>query len=306
MPGLQDALRGPQLDGVALAVRIQADKMGQRHLLTEKGREPMDNDIVKIVYFDEGSATDFIQIHNGGSLVSEVSSDSAVTGEGNVGVEGTIGIGSKILDVLGLTAKAKVSGSLGAGFTDSTVVKSILANTVLTDFLAALEEQGSECPVISFEGRRIAQVPGSISSMSLLTPYLSMMRGGQVIPAGDLNISIDKLDSTLTKAKGYFEFLGIGDAEGSQEDDVVFRFNGNAFKNNYRPANLQSMQLKLYAVYVGNCSLDNLSVGSELSIEGFEPKDNPDYIDRHERVDTHDVRSLRMYDVILAGVTSHA
>ncbi len=266
----------------------------------------MANDIVKIVYFDEGSATDFIQIHNGGSLVSEVSSDNTVSGKGNVGVEGNIGIGSKILDVLGLTAKAKASGSLAASFSDSTVIKSILANTVLTDFLAVLQEQGNECPVIGFEGRRIAQVPGSISSVSLLTPYLSMMRGGQVIPAGDLNISIDKLDSTLTKAKGYFEFLGVDDSENSQKEDVVFRFNGNAFKNNYRPANLQSMMLKLYAVYVGDCALDDLTVGSELSIEGFEPKDNPDYTDKCEQDDTAGTKSLKMYDVILAGVAAHA
>lgn len=206
----------------------------------------------------------------------------------------------------GLLPQAKVGSSLDASFSDSTVVKSILANTVLTDFLKVVEEQGESCAVKSFEGRRIAQIPGSISSMSLLTPYLSMLRSGQVVPAGDLNISIDKLDSTLSKAKGYFEFLGEGKDEEGASEAVIFRFNGNAFKNNYRPTNLQRMRLKLLAVYVGDCRLVDLTVDSELSIEGFESKGNPDYVVAVDKTGTGGSQPLRMYDVILAGVVANA
>jgi hypothetical protein len=272
---------------------------------TEQREVRMAQDIVKIVYFDEGSATDFIQIYNGGSLVHKVVNSGSDSSEGNAEVEANVGIGSKILDAFGLAAKAKVGGSLNASFSDSTVVKSILANTVLTDFLEAVEKQGENCAVKSFEGRRVAQIPGSISSISLLTPYLSMLRSGQVIPAGDLNISIDKLDSTLSKAKGYFEFLGVEDKEDGDEE-VIFRFNGNAFKNNYRPTNLQKMCLKLFAVYVGDCSLADLTVDSELSIEGFGAKDNPDYVSVEGKADVSGLQLLKMYDVILAGVVADA
>ena len=266
----------------------------------------MDQKIVKIVYFDEGSATDFIQLHNGGSLISQVESKKADSTDVTVGAKANVRVGAKILEYIGLAAKVEADSSISGDRVDSTVAKSILANTVLTDFLEVVKEQGNNCPVENFEGRRIVQVPGSISSMSLLTPYLSMVRGGQVIPAGDLNISIDKLDSTLTKAKGYFEFLGVGGPGVSTNDNVVFRFNGNAFKNNYRPANLQKMKLKLYAVYVGDCCLDDLTVNSELSIKGFEAKDNPNYSPESCKSDNDSTDTLKMYDVILAGVAANA
>ena len=266
----------------------------------------MDQKIVKIVYFDEGSATDFIQLHNGGSLISQVESKKADSTDVTVGAKASVRVGAKILEYIGLAAKVEADSSISGDRVDSTVAKSILANTVLTDFLEVVKEQGNNCPVESFEGRRIVQVPGSISSMSLLTPYLSMVRGGQVIPAGDLNISIDKLDSTLTKAKGYFEFLGVGGPGVSTNGNVVFRFNGNAFKNNYRPANLQKMKLKLYAVYVGDCCLDDLTVNSELSIKGFEAKDNPNYSPESCKSDNDSTDTLKMYDVILAGVAANA
>ena len=67
----------------------------------------MAQDIVKIVYFDEGSATDFIQIYNGGSLVHQIVSSEADSNDGTVGANASIGIGSKILDVLGFTAPGK-------------------------------------------------------------------------------------------------------------------------------------------------------------------------------------------------------
>ena len=38
--------------------------------------------IVKIVYFDEGSATDYVQLRNGGLLITEIETTSGVVDEG--------------------------------------------------------------------------------------------------------------------------------------------------------------------------------------------------------------------------------
>lgn len=130
-----------------------------------------------------------------------------------------------------------------------------------------------------------------------------MFKSGQGISAGDFDISVDKLDTALAKAKGYLEFLG--EREGVN-DRVILRFNRAAFKNNYRSTDLMKMHLTLYAVHVGSCSLDDLAADNEIKLEGFTSQDNPDYIPKkpvQQRVDI--TEELEMYDVILAGVESN-
>lgn len=136
--------------------------------------------------------------------------------------------------------------------------------------------------------------------MTLLTPYLSMLRSGQGVEAGEFNISLDKLDSTLMNAKGYFEFLGIED----EKSKVILRFNGLGFKNNYKQGNLLNMNLCLYAVYVGRTSTDDLAMDKELNVVGFSPASNPDYGETPDSATDNgsSFEELDMYDVILAGV----
>lgn len=262
--------------------------------------------IVKIVYFDEGSATDYIQISSGGSLINEKThnKDLAASAQGSVSAEaGTSeGIGSRILRAIGIDVDARAGIAAEASFGSETVVRSIVTNTILTDFLSIVETESThnEMPIATFDKRNIRQIPGSISSMSLLTPYFSMLRSGQSINAGEFDISLDKLDSTLSKAKGYVEFLGIEQGK----EDIILRFNGLAFKNNYRSSNLPRMNLKLYAVKVGSCKLSELAADSELSMEGFNVQDNPDYTKQEQKIPEPAEKPLEIYDVILAGVQS--
>lgn len=277
----------------------------------------MENDIVKLVYFDEGSATDYIQIESGGELsnVMTLLDEDSSSGEGSANASFKIK-GKLLKALLGLDTSAGVEGSLETSFKSGTMVKSIISNTMLTDFLDAVDttskankkkpKQG-EHSIRQFSGLRIEQIPGSLSSMALFTPYLTMLRGGQGVAAGDLDISLDKLDSTLSKAKGYLEFIGCADEEGETKDalKVILRFNSTAFKNNYRPSDLLKMDLRLYAVKVGSARSDSFVVDNELSIEGFTSKDNPDYSMKQESSEEEGAEILDMYDVILAGVVKN-
>lgn len=259
------------------------------------------DDIVKIVYFDEGSATDYVQLKTGGSFMSEIDTTDDKSAEGGAEIKGSIGVRACFANLVKGSVSAE--GSLSASFKDDTVVKSIVTNTVLTDFLAAVDGEGSDKRIEKFDNCKIVQIPGSISSLSLLTPYLSMLRSGQGIEAGGFNISLDKLDSTLTKAKGYFEFFGNND-DGSR---IVLRFNGLGFKNNYKQGNLLNMNLRLYAVNVGKTRTAELAADKELSLEGFSSATNPDYVEGAENEESAvgEDESLDMYDVILAGVVSN-
>lgn len=254
--------------------------------------------IVKIVYFDEGSATDFVQLRRGGALefmIKESNTDSTTDStDAEASIEGKVGIAR--LFRIGASASGNISSSSGT----ETVVNSVVTNTVLTDFLELVESEDDPMPTVqAFDGCQIEQIPGSISGISLLTPYFSMFRGGQTIEAGDFDIALDKLDSTLSKAKGYFEFLGVPNVG----EPVVFRFNGLAFKNNYRPANLLSMNLKIYAIEVGECRLSDFDAEQEFAVEGFTSKQNPDYTENKEENRQQLGDKLKMYDALLAGVS---
>lgn len=262
----------------------------------------METDIVKIVYFDEGSATDFCQMQSGGALSIESSEnrnkDSKVSGDISARFSAKL---SELLPFV--KASAEANGSAEGSYHVESMVKSIVTNTVLTDFLETVELQEVEKQsIVQFDKRKIEQVPGSLSALTLLTPYLDMLCAGQGVSAGDFDISIDRLGSALAKAKGYLEFIG----RERRKADVVFRFNAAAFKNNYRPSDLLRMNLKLYAVQVGTCRISDLLPDSELNVRGFDERyDNPDYCAIGKKPKTYRDSTRKVFDVILAGVKTN-
>jgi hypothetical protein len=261
---------------------------------------PIRTTVRKIVYFDEGSAADYVQIVNDGELKSVVELFSENSDSGDAEAKAKVHLSSGLLlNALGLGARVEAGGSVQADFNNGSVAKSIVTNTLLTDFLDAIEQREGE--IEKFEGYSIEPIKDTLSNIALLTPYLSMLRGGQGIPAGDFIIAADRLDSTLRDAKGYFEFLGI-----QKESKVILRFNNTAFKNNYKAQDLFKMRLVVYAIPVGSCSLDALRINEEFHTDGASVKDNPVYQweDTAEMV-VASSEPLKMYDALLAGVDVH-
>ena len=186
------------------------------------------------------------------------------------------------------------------------MAKSIITNTLLTDFLACVPPSGGS-PIHVFEGYDISPVSNSMSSFMLLTPYLGMLRSGSSISAGDFAISLDRIDDAIKKGKGYYEFLAV--SKTSKKDRRLLRFNGSALKNNYKLPDLTKMDLLFYAVKVGKTCIADLDVKSELEFVGSSgmPK-NPDYPVSGAAAggdSVADDEELDMYDVILAGVKSN-
>lgn len=255
-------------------------------------------ELSKIIYFDEGSASDYTQIVQGGqmSIVMEMLDENSKSASANA--EGKISLKTKILKLaLGIDASARVTGDAGVSFNSGIVAKSIMSNTVLTDFLEAMEEGGN---IDRFEGYSISPIDNSLASYALMTPYLSMIRGGN-IPAGDFNLALEKLDSTIKNAKGYFEFLAV-----KGRSKKVFRFNNESFKNNYKPSDLMRMNLVVYAVRVGKGSISDFDVNKEFNVIPGTAQDNPDYTpnDSKRKKPTKEGK-LDVFDVMLAGVKSN-
>lgn len=270
----------------------------------------MENKICKVVYFDEDSVTDYVQIIAGGDM--ENTTELFRIKEGNesqntdVAIKG--GIGGVFKTLLGWEANASASIQADLSFNSSKMVKNIVKNTILTDFLTILDNQSfsnrstSRLPkgsIKKFKGYSISVEKDSLSYMVMVSPYLSMLKMDSAIPAGEFNIAIDKLDNTLRNAKGYYEFVGT-----KGRSKVVLRFNIASFKNGYTISDLLKMDLSVYAIKVGRTTLDMLNVNKELGMNvSIIPKDNPSYEEQNEKMEnTLNSQVIDVFDVLLAGV----
>ncbi len=268
--------------------------------------------ICKIVYFDEESVTDYVQIVAGGELENttqllkskDMKEDQAIQAGGKIGISGVF----KAL--LGWEASASADISAGISFDSNKMVKNIVKNTILTDFIKIIEDASvakstSRLPkgtIKQFKGYKISAEEDSLSYIVMVSPYLSMLKSGSSIPAGEFSIAIDKLDHALRNAKGYYEFVGT-----KGKSRVILRFNINSFRNSYTISDLLKMDLSIYAIKVGRTSLENLNVSKELGMNvSIIPKDNPSY-EANEDVEEEISNSpiLDVFDVLLAGVEAN-
>ena len=259
----------------------------------------------KIIYFDEDSVTDYVQIKMGGNLerTTELLNDTKKGTETEGSAKISAGISKMFKTIIGFGAEASVEGSVYASLQSNKMVKSILQNTILTDFMDLVEknEDESKDDFRIFNDYKISVEKDSLSYFVMISPYLTMLKNNGTIQAGEYDIALEKVDEAIKGGKGYYEFVGK-----KGNSSVVFRFNINAFKNNYRIADLIKMKLTLYAIQVGETSLEQLNFNNEFSLEKqtVVTKDNPSYEKNEESVEKDKTNSkvLKVYDVLLAGV----
>ncbi len=264
----------------------------------------------KVVYFDEGSATDLIQIFHGGGLDKTLALFEADGEDGvaQIKADGKVGLGKIIQGIMGIGASVEGGASMSTSYSSNQVAKNILTNTVLTDFLACVNE--GKNGVERLDGYEISTIDNAMSSMMLITPYLTMLRSGQGVRAGDFNISLERIDDAISKAKGYYEFLAVKDGE----KPIILRFNHSSLKNNYKLPDLLKMELVFYAVHVGAASPESLDIEKEINFTSSNGSKNPSYpVGFHakkesdgEILEDYRTKTYEMFDVILAGVKGDA
>jgi len=262
--------------------------------------------LTKVIYFDESSVTDYIQIIEGGQLVktTELLKGDTDNGEAKVGGELSVGISSLFKNLIGIGAKVQTNSKLETSFKSETLIKTILQNTILTDFLDIVESGKSHISV--FDNIKIKVIKDSLSYVIMISPYMKMFKGDGLNLNTDLDLSIDivKMDDSIKLAKGYFEFEGI-----QNNTAVILRFNIDSFKNNYKISDLLKMDLTIYAVPVGKVDRKNISIVSEINAATSDNElssyDNPKYGETETEKATASENILTVYDVLLAGVAQH-
>lgn len=246
------------------------------------------SELIKVVYFDELSAIDYLEISNKGKHKKTKEKISEKNVKGEVKTEAGIGgdsLLSKIINpILSLKLGAETSASISA--LGESVVKTSISNTVLSDYLENAEK---DTRIVKLEEYTITTNSESFSYIKMLTPYFGMFN----IPESGINIQ--NFDQILEAGKGYYELI----ANSLKSDDTkILRFNIKAFRNNYHLIDLTKMKIKLYGVKVGEATLESVKAGQEFSLQN---KSLPD-INEITGDNSKENELLDLIDVVLVGI----
>lgn len=241
--------------------------------------------MIKIVYFDEDSASDYLDISSGGKAAATAEDVTERANKLKGTVEGKLIAKLSWLPFIGASADA----GLGAetSIAGQSILRKTLSNTILTDYLG----QADETQIVRLVGLRVTAPKESMAYMKMYTPYMIVAK------TEEYGIDLARMDEALTTAKGYYEMVG---EDPQTESKCILRFNIRAFRNSYGLADLGRMDLTFHGILVGKASEGGLNINAELS-QGSETT-APSAADVLDDERTEDKNLLDVYDVILAGV----
>lgn len=244
--------------------------------------------MMKVVYFDETAATDYITIQNGGQIDWSTTENkerlAKIIAEIDVQAKGGFNLFSFI--------KSSLSGNANVNLDTNTskLIKSTVTNTLLTDYISMASKDKN---IRQFHNDGVYAPKNSISMYRMYSSYLN------IVPKEQIPIGLEGLNNALLGERGYYQML----LNSEKEPSCVLRFNINAFKNDYSLADLSKMNLSYFGVKVGQCTKEQLSLEKEFEINTS--TNTPDV----KKIVTGDtsksfIQYLDVYDIVLAGVMS--
>ena len=243
--------------------------------------------MIKVVYFDDQSATDYLYIYDGGAKVQ--TSDKVKEKSGEIANKTSAGLLAKLswLPFLGGDISTEIDMNLG--YKSNSLIKTTLSNTVLTDFLEKIKKDDKR--ILRFPDYTVKAYKNSIAYFKMFTPYLIMTKSD--IESEGITFDVAKMDEAFKSGKGYYEMVAA-----NGESSCVFRFNIEAFRNNYGIADLAKMNLVYYGVKVGSVDISLLDISNEFNGEKITTINSA--FDIEENTVYKNV--VDVYDIMLAGI----
>ena len=240
---------------------------------------------LKIIYFDESAAQDYLDITNGGRLDWSKEDNMKRAAEILTEIEAQAKGGFNIISFI----KGSLSGNIDAKATGeiSKLFDSTIKNTLLTDYI---KKAYKDERVKKFVRSGVYAPKNSISLYKMYSSYLT------VVPKDQLPIDMEKLNDALLGERGYYGML----LKTEEKPTSVLRFNIHAFKNSYNLADLSKMELVYYGIRVGSCKITELTIDKEFDFQKKNVEVTAESV-IYGDVQSHD-DELDVYDIVLAGV----
>ncbi|PRR76609.1 DUF6414 family protein [Clostridium thermopalmarium] len=248
-----------------------------------KAKKQKERKIIKVVYFDEQAARDYIDIVNGGRLDWSTEEDKEKLAKIVAEIDAEIGGGFKLLTWL----KASLNSKVGSEYNRETksIIGAKLTSTLLTDYISIASADDT---VYKFNDCIVYAPENSISIYKMYSPYTI------IFPKQDIPIDLEKLNEALENARGYYEMKIFNE----DPESSILRFNIKAFRNNYNLSDLTKMKLKYFAIKVGTCDVGKLDMSKEFDFS----KPTPTAESVLQQGTSISETLLTVYDVIFAGV----
>lgn len=261
--------------------------------------KPVNNKFLKLVYFDEQAAVDFLEALNEGDITEKITKKIEKYG----GISGEANVSKGLFNFL----KVGLSGNFGKN--SNSLIETQISRTVFTEFVA---KSSTNIALIKFDNMKLSIAKDSLTYYRNITPYLKMFTDLETVSKDDNLSGLNHLemDKILDNAKGYYEFIGV-DTTGKK---YIIRFNINGMRNNYSLYDLVKMNLSIQGIKVGETNDLNLEFEHEINvmIQENEKKVNDVGADFNEE-QTQDYQAndtngednntkVDIIDVIIAGV----
>lgn len=243
---------------------------------------------LKVTYFDEIAAQDYIDIVNGGHLDWSKEENKERIAKMLAEMEAQAQGGFNIINFIKASISGSTSGSVSGDM--SRIFGTTLKNTLLTDYISVASNDER---IKKFEGDAVYAPDNSVSMYKMYSSYMT------IVPQEEMPVNMEKLNDALLGERGYYAMLLAGE----EETKNVLRFNINSFKNGYSLADLSKMKLYYYGVKVGTCTKEQLTLEKEFEVSSKKEKlqiSAEDILDGKEVESKNN--SLDIYDIVLAGV----
>ena len=249
----------------------------------------MERKILKVIYFDEEAAIDYITISDGGKAISEIINTEQETDTSKLESETSTGFKIPFFTWFNLQAKIGIDSNIN-NINDG-VVKSTLTNTILTDYI---KKADTDEKIKKISNYQITPIKDSVSYYKMYTPYMLLIKK-ELNDKISTEVDITKIDEVLKETKGYYEFLATNGKE-----QIIIRFNISSFKNNYKINNILGMNLLLYGVNVGLAEKEDFSIEKEFEQNESKEITADEILEVTSKAPEH--KKLKIYDIVLAGV----
>ena len=253
------------------------------------------NNLLKVIYYDENSAIDYVTLKYGGDYDFEELKKSArkCNADGSVKNEVKVSPLTKILKF-----STSLDSSIKADIENNNVFTSTIKTNTMVEFIKLCETNPSEMK--RFDGYTLELDEKSITYLKIYLPYMKFIKPEVLNNSIDglEQFDITKLDEILEITNGYYSFKAIKDGI----TQYIFRFNVNGLKNDYKLQDLIGMKLIYYGIKVGKSNLNGLDLVKQLNNEN---KNQNPYFEQDEELQSTEDREVEfdIYDIILAGVS---
>lgn len=252
-----------------------------------KNKNTEKTEFLKIVYFDEAAAQDYVDVTNGGRLDWSTQENKEKIAKIVAEIEAQAKSGFNILNYIKATFQGKVDASASAELTSA--FDKTIKNTLLTDYIQAASKDEH---VKKFENSGVYAPENSVTLYKMVSSYLT------IVPKEEMPIDMEKLNEAILGERGYYDML----LKTEKERKSVLRFNLKAFKNNYNLVDLSKMKLTYFGIKVGTCGENHLSIDKEFEFQPVEKKTTAEEIVEGEKSADEREKELDVYDIVLAGV----